>query len=270
MPSWADDLIANQLGYPYAVLFPRAREAIKAWTEITGKTLNLPSNVCSVAVEWAKQYKLYPIDDTGMAPGITTQLYGYREEGDGTSEMDLDPLGTGFFARPCATSTIVSFGAKKFISTGGAAFATKDQGLAEAMEERGYFPPALVEYLKFHLAAPVLAALRDKRRDRVYLWDKHLGDLLQRINREQIIPWRVMRMAQTPGIRLNIIDAMRVAGFDVGTNYRMMAPHTIDLWGSRILNFFVSDDYDEQEIMAACDIIARTLNNGNGSIKRIS
>jgi hypothetical protein len=257
MANWGDDLIAGPLGYKYCALYPRAREAIKAWTEITGRPLQLPTNVCTVARDWAKTVSIHDIDETGLAPGITTQLYGYREEGNGKSELDLDPLGTGFFSRPVATSAIVSFGAKKFITVGGAAFVTKDQGLAQEMEARGYWPESLTDHVKLYLGA--ISMIRDRRRDRVYLWDRHLGDCLQRIKREQIIPWRVMRMAQTPGIRLNIIDALRTNGFDVGTNYRNIAPHTIDLWGSRILNFFVSDDYDEKRITTACDIIKRAI-----------
>ena len=260
MSSWADELIAHQLGYPYCVLFPRAREAIRAWTQITDLTLHLPSNICPVTRDWAKQFKLHEIDETGMAPGITTQLYGYREEGDGTSEMDLDPLGTGFFARPVATSAIVSFGEKKFITIGGAAFATKDQGLAEEMEKRSYFPTALVEHLRLHLQAPILSAWRDKMRDRVYLWDRHLGDMLPRIKREQIIPWRAMRLAAM-GQREKIIRALRGAGFDIGTNYPALSGYGTagGFFGDRVLNFFVSDDYNDARIRSACEIIKRVI-----------
>ncbi len=261
--NWADELIANQLGFPHAVIFPRARDAIKAWTEITGKVLHLPTNVCPVARDWAKQYELHAIDDTGMAPGITTQLYGYREEGDGNSEMDLDPLGTGFFARPCATSAIVSFGEKKFITAGGAAFATRDQGLAQEMESRGYCPPALIDYLKLHLTSPVLAHLRSQKRDKVALWDRHLGDMLQRIDREQIVPWRVMRLVRKWEDRSWVVIGLREAGFDVGTNYPSLANHglTTSDFGDCILNFFVTDDYDETRIKLACGVIRGVLDD---------
>ncbi len=201
-----------------------------------------------------------------MAPGITTQLYGYREEGDGTSEMDLDPLGTGFFARPCASSAIVSFGSKKFITTGGAALATKDQGLAQEMEARSYFPPALIDYLKVHLSSPVLAHLREKRFERLYLWDRHLGDMLQRIPREQIIPWRVMRLVAM-GQREKIIRELRINGIDVGTNYPPLPGYGTagGFFGDRVLNFFLSDDYDEARISKACDIIWMAMHDFRSS-----
>jgi hypothetical protein len=239
------------MGFQYAVLFPRGREAIRAWTEITERPVRLPTNICPVARDWSAFHTLHDIDETGLAPGITTQLYGYREEGDGKSELDLDPLGTGFFARPCATSGIVSFGEKKFITIGGAAFVTNDQALAQEMEPRGYWPPAITEHVKLYLAA--LSMLRDKRRDKVYLWDRHLGDSLQRINREQIIPWRVMRLAKDRTQRDRIVDKLRDCRDDIGTNYPPLVGQ--NSFGDRVLNFFLTDDYDERRIQDACGTI---------------
>lgn len=258
MSNWADDLIAGPMGFTYAVLFPRAREAIKAWTEITNRPVKLPTNICLVARDWATYHTLHDIDETGLAPGITTQLYGYREVGNRDAELDLDPLMTGWFDRPCATSSIISFGQKKAIDIGGGgAFLTQDQGLAEEMERRGYFPSGLIDILKPHLAL-FTAAMRI-RRERAGLWDRHLEDMLPRIRREQIIPWRVMRRANNRIEREAIIKDARACGIDVGINYPPLSGSVDNGFGATVLNFFVSDDYTEDRIRDACGVICGAI-----------
>ncbi len=127
------------------------------------------------------------------------------------------------------------------------------------MEKRGYFPPALIDHIQMHLRSPILSAMREKRFDRVALWDRYLGDSLGRIKREQVIPWRVMRLAPGKGIRLAIMVALRQAGHDVGTNYPPLPNHSDNGFGSRVLNFFLSDDYDDARIRSACEVIWRAI-----------
>lgn len=258
MTNWADELIAQPMGFQFCVLFPRAREAIKAWSDITRRPIKLLTNICPVAKEWATFWTLHPVDDFGMAPGITTQLYGYRERGVGTSELDLDPLMTGYFDRPCATSSIISFGRHKTINVGaGAAFLTQDQGLSEEMDKLGYFPAGLAHLLSVQLLA--MPSLMQKRFEKVAIWDRHLGDSLQRMKREQIVPWRVMRLSWTGRARRDaIVEALRNAGHDVGINYPPLDGCERNYFGDRVLNFFLSDDYDEPRIKDACEIIKRT------------
>lgn len=260
MSNWADKIIANQMGFSYCVLFPTAREALKLWTRLTAKPARLPTNVCAVARDWATSFTLHAIDESGLAPGVTTQLYGYREVGQRNSDLDLDPLGTGFFDYPCATSAIVSFGQKKFVTIGGAAFVTQDNELANAMQAGApHFPPAFAASLEQLLdpANGFLLAKRESKRKTIYLWDRHLGDMLERIDREQIVPWRVMRKAMNMIHRGAIVHQLRAAGFDVGINYPSLADRND--FGYRVLNFFVTDDYDETKIKAACEIIRRIV-----------
>ena len=55
---------------------------------------------------------------------------------------------------------------------------------------------------------------------------------------------------------------MRAAGFDAGINYPPLPgvtdPSAVQ-WGKEVINLWVSDDYDETRIKAACEVIKRTL-----------
>ena len=257
--NWADELIGEPMGFHYTVLFPRAREAMKAWSEITALPIRLPTNVCPVAKQWAAYWTLHDIDDSGLAPNVTTQLYGFRERGDGTSKLDLDPLMTGWFDRPCAESSIISFGQKKSLDLGGGAvFLTQDQGLAEEMEKRGYWPKGLTTMGSGNLI--LFAAQMRIQRQQIYLWDRYLGDSCERLPREQVIPWRAMR--RIPLQRDAVVRALRDAGFDAGTNYPALAgvdnPKS-KTFERQVINFFVGTEVTEEYIQSASEIVKRMV-----------
>lgn len=254
---WADDLIAGPMGYKYAVLFPRAREAI--YHASAFQDIDLPSNICRAIFETVGRTQLIPVwDNTGMAPDIPVQLYGYREICE-NAELEIDPLMTGWLGRPFAKSSIVSFGHKKMVTAyGGGAFLTSHLDLAEQMKEHSYWPEGLTAPVA--LAIHCLPTTIAKRFEKIALWDRHLGDSCIRIPREQVMPWRCMR--RIPFGRDKVVRALRDAGFDAGTNYPPL-PGVTDAgaheWGGTVINFFVSDDYDEPRIRAACEIVKRTI-----------
>jgi hypothetical protein len=162
---------------------------------------------------------------------------------------------TGWGRQPQATSCIISFGAKKFISIGhGGAFLTNDQGLAEQIETVGHWPFGEKDEVTALLRASLNFFLRAKlaKFERAALWDRHLGDMLTRIPAEQVIPWRVMRRSNK---RDAIVLALRRMGHDVGTNYQPLEGSND--FGDTVINFSLAEDYDEDRIKDACKIIGR-------------
>ncbi len=238
------EFVARSMGYKHCVLFPRARDALRAFLKVGGIAPHLPSNICHVARAANPMALLVPVSEyTGLAH-IPVQLYGYRVRHT-EAELDLDPLMTGWFDRPFAVSSIISFGRHKIVNSGGGAFLTQDQSLAEEMSRFGYFPPALI--------APVSSALLnlpetvEKRCERIAIWDRLLGDCCIRIPCEQAMPWRVMR--RVPGKRNAVVKALRNAGIAVGTNYQPL-PGVTDpgaiRWGNEVINFLLEGpDYED-------------------------
>jgi hypothetical protein len=191
--------------------------------------------------------------ETGLCRA-PVHLYGYRQAAD-FSAIELDPLMTGWGRQPQATSCIISFGAKKFISIGhGGAFLTNDQGLAEQIETVGHWPFGEKDEVTALLRASLNFFLRAKlaKFERAALWDRHLGDMLTRIPAEQVIPWRVMRRSNK---RDAIVLALRRMGHDVGTNYQPL--EGTNKFGDTVINFSLAEDYDEDRIKDACKIIGR-------------
>lgn len=246
------EFIARSMGYKYCVLFPKARDALREFCALGYHDIALPTNICPVASTANPTARLVAIDPhTGLAP-LPVQLYGYRNrerqsllDHDQHHALDLDPLMTGWFDKPLATSSIISFGRPKTVNVSGGAFLTQDQGLAEEMEEYEYFPQGLV--------APVSDALLglpetvEKRFERLAIWDRLLGDCCARIPCEQVMPWRVMR--RIPKKRSVVVKALREAGVAVGTNYQPL-PGVIDLgalqWGNEVINFLLEGpDYED-------------------------
>jgi len=245
--AWADDQIAKPMGYEHAVLFPRARDAIKAYVEVTArKVLGLPSNICPEAFKAAgDKARSQEIDQaTGLAPNLAVQLYGYRNEV--SAPLEIDPLMTGWVGRPCCESTIISFGFKKTLNVGcGGAFLTNNTLLAAAMMDFGFWPggdelTALVqkELGRIHWR-------RDVRFEQIKRWDAALGDLLPRIPMEQVMPWRVMRRVPDWGPkdkfhdrskRDTVVAAVRAGRIPVGTNYPPLTGS--NKWGDEVINFF--------------------------------
>src|SRR5512143_435143 len=112
----AERELCELMGYSVAVLFPRARDALAAWCEITQEQIKIPSNCCAALLPFASE--LVPVDrHTGLAP-VPVQLYGYRQTFPG-AKLEIDPLMTGLMGEPFADSTIVSFGYSKTIDIGG-------------------------------------------------------------------------------------------------------------------------------------------------------
>ena len=236
--SWADKAIANPQGYERAVLFPRARDALAAYRVISART-PLPICVCPEIAVLATEF--LDVDDCGMAYG--TQLYGYRLEHE--EDLDLDPLMTGWFLGATNSHRIVSFGANKILPlTGGGAFLTCDAHLAGEMEKVGgdFFPGGNSYIGTVEDALAAMDRTVYNRRSMIKLWDRYLGDMLGRIPREQIMPWRVMRLAPQAK-RAGLIAALRHAAIAVSTNYPMIGTEDECLypggmaWESTVINF---------------------------------
>ncbi len=134
----------------------------------------------------------------------------------------------------------------------GGAFLTNDESLADLMEEEGHWN----EYYTPHLKRAINGFYEDiqQRWGEVRLWDRYLGDSLIRIPGEQLMPWRVMRRAWTPGLRNCIVRALRDGGYGVGTNYPPLEGSNV--WGDTVLNFF---GCPAREIQNACEIIKREV-----------
>jgi hypothetical protein len=110
-----------------------------------------------------------------------------------------------------------------------------------------------------------------RRRDRAARWRSslhRLGDALVDPGLDQPLPWRVIR--RVPERRQVIVSALRSAGFDAGTNYPPLTDEfPIELgsfsdadaaeWGAQVVNLWVTDDYDDDRIEAAIDVMARAL-----------
>ncbi len=248
--------IAEYMRYKHIVMFPHARHALRQWRKI-GKPLVVPSNCCGVLGQLATEIK--PIDLSGLAPGVPVQLYGYREPGE--AEIEVDPLMTGWFESPQCPSSVISFGYGKMLDAGGGgAFLTNDLSLAEEVSKGAEWPSGLTQSLNDAFMA--FPETIKRRRQRMEWWDRHLGDTLIRIPREQIMPWRCIRRTLNQADQRLVVRSLRAAGTDVGTNYPRLP--TIDgmfaeIWEKTVLNFFVTDDYDEARIKGACEIIKRAI-----------
>ncbi len=253
---WQNDEIAGPMGYTYCVLFDCARDALKAWPF----EISLPGNICPDVYAARPNAMLEEVNQkTGLATFSPTHLYGYQSLAWEGFELSLDPLMTGWVRHLKTPSAIISFGRKKMLSIGyGGAFLTNDQASAEHMEEKSrwnnrYNPDLL-------LALDNLGSDIRKRFDIIALWDRYLGDSLLRVPAEQLIPWRVMRRAKNLFERNRIVQALRNAGYDVGTNYGPVGGTNI--WGDTVLNFFCSPDLEKTEIDTMCDIIKREVDDG--------
>lgn len=256
--AWADDEVAGPMGYRFAVLFPQARVALATYCALKG-SIRLPSNICRTAAEAAvadgEELEPAPVDsETGLAEGLPVYLYGYRTPAYG--KLSLDPLMTGWVRKPACMSSIVSFGRKKMMGNtpAGGAFLTNDMGLAEQINQFGYWPDKLTDQVRTGLQT--LTARISLGFYYADLWDRYLGDTLIRIPAEQVVPWRIMRRVPD-GKRDAVVSALRAAGFDAGTNYPPLTGR--NEWGNTVLNLFVVPE-DKAEIPQACEIIKRVMN----------
>ncbi len=250
---WYDDEIAGPMGYKYCVLFDCARDALKAWPH----GIVLPGNVCRSVYAVRPDAMLEEVDQTtGLAKYAPVHLYGYQSPGGNGYKLTLDPLMTGWVRRLKTESAIVSFGCKKMASLGyGGAFLTSELADAEMMGEYGHWNERYTQ--------PLIEALNcfvdyiEKRRQVLWLWDQYLGDSLIRIPAEQLMPWRVMRRAHTPGLRTLIVKSLRDEGLAVGTNYPPLTGSND--WGDTVLNFPCWPFQDKAEIQKICELIKWTV-----------
>ena len=262
MNEWADKVIAHPQGYARAVLFPRARDALNRYLLITGHDLSLPICVCPEIASLATSF--LDVDLAGMAPG--TQLYGYRREH--ANELDLDPLMTGWWAGATNNHRIVSFGANKILPlVGGGAFLTNDSDLADQMEEFSFFPGGDNYARKVTMVIEGIEEVVHARRRLIQMWDRYLGDMLDRIPQEQVMPWNVMRTV-SPGIRPLLIKALRAGAIAVSTNYPPVSGRDTyysggDSWGASVISLplHLTNETDyERYVYRAAQIIYGVLN----------
>jgi hypothetical protein len=247
------------MGYKYAVLYAQARNALQLYPT----PMELPTNICSVAARSARAKVFYEVSsETGLAPELPVHLYGYQAGNSG--DVALDPLMTGWIVPLQTQSAIISFGRKKMVEACyGGAFLTNDYELAETMQPRGFFRwnEDFTDLVRMLLRN--LKIFRMKRFDCIDLWDRYLGDSLLKIPGEQIQPWRCIRRARSLAERTAIVEALRAAGLDVGTNYPPLTGH--NEWGDTVLNLFVREDYDRTDIQKAAEIIKGVVYGGDRS-----
>ncbi len=246
------------MGYTYCVGFDCARDALRAYPY----GVALPGNVCRSVYEARADALLEEVDQTtGLAKHTPVHLYGYQSPAKDGYKLSLDPLMTGWLRRLKSESAIISFGRKKMLSLGyGGAFLTNDQILVTEMKQRGGWNETYTPHTM--RAFDGLADDIDARWEIIDLWDRYLGDTLIRIPREQIMPWRVMRRAWTPFQRFHIVEALRQAGYPIGTNYPPLEGR--NEWGDTVLNFFCPPDLEKLEIQKACEIVKRTIGYTHG------
>lgn len=218
--------LAEKMGYQYCILFPRGRDALGAYS--AHADVVLPSNICPEISDYAS--KIVEIDDYGQ--GGCAQLYGYyRNHG---YELNLDPLMTGWVKPPLSEHSIISFGRYKMTETyGGGALLTNDTDLyAKHMEE--YMPPGLLEPIGRAICN--MDGVLRKRWEAMEEWDQELGNLLIRIPREYVMPWRCMRMCP-PTHRNAMVAALRMDGVAVSTNYPPLPGQPPNNWGDNVIGF---------------------------------
>ena len=209
------------------------------------------------------KHQFIDIDHTGMAPG--TQLYGYRMDHD--EALDLDPLLTGWFREPTSTHRLISLGRHKILPLyGGGVFCTNDLSLAEELDKFSFFPGGNEYAEKVQVVFEHITEVVHARWNQMEIWDRYLGDLLDRIPREQSMPWRCMRLAPVAK-RGNIIKSLREAGIAVSINYPSFGSGTYypgGMWFEhRVINFHLGlmgdEDATEKLAFRSARIIYDTL-----------
>ena len=78
----------------------------------------------------------------------------------------------------------------------------------------------------------------EERFERIAKWDAELGDLLIRVPKEQVMPWRVMRRVPN-GKRDQLVRELRLLGLPVGTNYPPLTGR--NEWGDTVINFLIDE-----------------------------
>jgi dTDP-4-amino-4,6-dideoxygalactose transaminase len=140
-------------------------------------------------------------------------------------------------------------------------------------EFRYGFPESLLQSL--HAALKQFPRMAMERRKKADLWCKHLAGLSEKLvlpDHEQPVPWRYMiRLGEG---RDRIVSGLRAANIDAGTNYPPLTEFFPSLrskgfypggetWMKEVINLWVTEEYDEAEIMKAANIIKTLLTNPN-------
>ena len=244
-------------GYEYAIGFPRARDAVKAYTRKYGAP-DIPSNCCpalyNAVLANCSHTSIMTVDpNTGVARNLPVQMYGYRQIVPG-APLEIDPLMTGILGRPFAKHSIISFGWNKTLELGsGGILLTNDP--QDVTDFPDTFPQFLIEPLENELGR-LWETIRAKWLMQKY-WDQNLGDGLVRIPQETVIPWRIIRRVPD-GKRDTLVKALRAAGFHAGTNYPPLAGVTdIDAitWGDEVINLWGP----HTDVKPVCEIIKRVM-----------
>jgi hypothetical protein len=223
------------MGYPEVIGFPRARDALAAWCEITGEKIRIPTNCCSALLPFASE--LVPIDpETGLAP-VPVQIYGYRQEFP-DAKLEIDPLMTGLLGQPFAESTIVSFGYAKTIDIGGGgAILTSNKYLADELREFGFFPPILYQPLQ-HALENIHDTIMMKKWDYEEIENQY-GHFVDRLPTRPVLPWRFVARIK-PGVENTLTDAW-ARGFKASKNYPPLPgvtdPGAVE-WGRKVINIW--------------------------------
>ena len=259
------------MGYARAVLFPRARDALQQFLALGGRYVapicicpQVGSLLAPEGISMAELSKVFlDVDHTGLAPG--TQMYGYRI--DHNEDLDLDPLLTGWWLTPPhSPHRIISLGRHKILPLyGGGVFCTNDLSLADELANHSPGFPGGSHYAeKVEVVFEHLTEVVHARWAQIELWDRYLGDLLDRIPREQAMPWRCMRLAQ-PKARDTIVRALRKAGVGASFNYPSLgSPEHYPggtWWEHRVISFPLGPlgEDNEKYIIKASEIISGVL-----------
>lgn len=111
------------------------------------------------------------------------------------------------------------------------------------------------------------------RRERLQLWDRALAPFAASLMQPPIAPaapWRAIRRLRDPARRGPVVEALRDAGFDAGTNYPPLAESFPALlggqghpdateWGRAVINLWLDERYDAARIARAAEVIGGVL-----------
>ena len=159
---------------------------------------------------------------------------------------------------------------RRALRNGGQAAQIEGTLIAEMRQLRFGFDPEAEEPLLQALAhLPTRLAERQERRE---TWIEALSgfDLhLQIVDLNQTAPWRLI-VRSDPKVRDFVVDALRKAGIDAGTNYpsltdsfpqltRQDAHPDADAWSRSVINLWLDARYDAARINTARTVIESEL-----------